>query len=273
MIIDLSKCHSCNNCFLACKDEFFENNFPPYSMAQPRHGQRWIDILHHERGQYPSVDVAYLPKPCMQCEDPDCLKAATNEAIYKRDDGIVIIDPVKAKGQKAVVDACPYGVIFWNDELDIPQKCTFCAHLLDDGWEKPRCVQACPTGAMEFVKIDDVAMKKMVETEKLEVFHPEYGMRPRVYYKNLYRFTKCFIAGNVALKDIDECAEGAKVSLKNGNGKVLSTVATNNYGDFRFDGLDVNSGPYQLEVEHTGYKKQALSVDLQESVVVSTIYL
>ena len=50
LIIDVAKCHDCNNCFLACKDEFFENDFAPFSLAQPRHGQRWMNIMRKERG-------------------------------------------------------------------------------------------------------------------------------------------------------------------------------------------------------------------------------
>jgi len=104
MIIDIAKCIDCNDCFLACKDEFVDNDWLPYAVSQPRHGQRWINIMRKERGQYPLVDVAYRPTPCMHCDDPDCLKAAENGAIYQRNDGIVIIDPVKAKGQRALVD-------------------------------------------------------------------------------------------------------------------------------------------------------------------------
>ena len=273
LIIDISKCHSCNNCFLACKDEFFENDFLPYSAAQPRHGHRWIDILRKERGQYPKVDVAYLPKSCMHCDDADCIKSAKNGAVYKRDDGIVIIDPLKAKGQKAVVDSCPYGVIFWNDELELPQKCTFCAHLLDEGWKIPKCVQVCPTGAMEFLHVEDSEMRQMVKSQNLETLHPEYNLEPRVYYKNFYRYNKCFIAGSVALKNTDECAEGAKITLKNASGKIIGTTVTNNYGDFKFDELEGKSGKYELEVEIAGYPLQKLDVDLEESIDIGTLFL
>lgn len=273
LIIDIAKCHDCNNCFLACKDEYYENDYPPYSSAQPRHGHRWIDILRKERGQYPKVDVSYLPLPCMHCDEADCIKAAEDEAIYKREDGIVIIDSLKAKGQKALVDSCPYGVIWWNEELDVPQKCTFCAHLLDDGWQEPRCVQACPTGAMEFLRIEETEVQRMIDSEKLEVLHPEYGLEPRVYYKNLYRFNKCFIAGSVALRDIDECAEGAKVTLNNGSGEIIDTAVTNNYGDFKIENLEEKSGRYTLDVVYPNYQKQELSVDLEESKDLGTIYL
>ena len=273
MVIDIAKCHDCNNCFLACKDEYYENDFPPYSLAQPRHSHRWIDILRKERGQHPKVDVSYLPLPCMHCDDADCIKAAGNEAIYKRDDGIVIIDPQKAKGQMALVDSCPYGVIWWNDELDVPQKCTFCAHLLDDGWDKPRCVQACPTGALEILLVEDSEMQRITEAEELEVWHPEYGLEPRVYYKNLYRYTRRFIAGSVALEDIDECAEGAQVTLKRGSEEVIGTAVTNNYGDFKFDNLDDKLDKISLEVAYPGYQMQELSVDLEDSLDIGTIFL
>ncbi len=84
----------------------------------------------------------------MQCEDPPCVKGSMDGAIYKRSDGIVIIDPEKSIGQKELISTCPYRVIYWNEERQIPQKCTFCAHLLDNGWHEPRCVDACPTGAI-----------------------------------------------------------------------------------------------------------------------------
>ena len=43
------------------------------------------------------IDVAYLPIPCMHCDNAPCIKAGSDGAITKREDGIVIIDPEKAK--------------------------------------------------------------------------------------------------------------------------------------------------------------------------------
>ena len=118
-------------------------------------GMNWIRVIERERGQYPVVKVAYTPITCMQCEDAPCIKAARNKAVYRRPDGIVIIDPVKAKGQKQIVTACPYRVIEWNEEKQIPQKCTLCAHMLDKGEKVPRCVESCPTDALVFGDLDD----------------------------------------------------------------------------------------------------------------------
>lgn len=273
LIIDVAKCHDCNNCFLSCKDEYIENDFPPYSVAQPRHGHRWINILRKERGQYPKVDVAYLPIPCMHCDDAPCIKAGKDGAVYKREDGIVIIDPEKAKGQRNIVDACPYGAVWWNDEKAVPQKCTFCVHLLESGWEKPRCVQACPTEALRVVCADETEMARIGEAENLEVYLPQYNTRPRVYYKNLYRYTKCFIAGSVALNDTDECAESARVTLIDAAKRRISEAKTNNYGDFKIENLDENSGKYTLEIIYRSYDEQILEVDLKTSVNVGTIFL
>ncbi len=267
LIIDVAQCHDCNNCFLACKDEYFENDFPPYSLAQPRHGHKWMDILRKERGQHPLVDVSYLPLPCMHCDNAPCL----GEAVYQRDDGIVLIDPQKAQGRKDILDLCPYGVIWWNEEKELPQKCTLCVHLLEDGWEQPRCVQACPTDALRMVHVQDSEMEELVKSENLQVYQPQHQTKPRVYYKNLYRYTRCLLSGSVALKDLDECAEGAKVALKNASGDVIATAVTNNYGDFKMD--DLKPGNYSLEVEYPGHQKQEQSVDMEDSLSVGVIFV
>ena len=274
MIIDIEKCEDCNNCFLACKDEHVGNDWPGYALSQPLHGQRWMDIMRKERGQYPLIDVAYRPTPCMHCDSAPCIKAAQNGAIYKRDDGIVIIDPEKSRGQKAVLDACPYDAIWWNEEKNLPQKCTFCAHLLAEGWKEPRCVQACPTGAMKFVAAENSEIKKMIDSENLEVLHPQYKTLPRVYYKNLYRFSRCFIGGSVAV-DVDgvsDCAQGANIKLIKDSKPIAETVS-DPFGDFKFDNLEENSGIYTLEIDYKDYQQKKVEVDLKQSVSVPDIIL
>jgi len=274
MIIDVAKCEDCNNCFLSCKDEHVDNDWPGYGASQPRHGHRWMNILRKERGRHPIIDVAYLPTLCMQCDNAPCIKVAKSGAIFKRKDGIVIIDPEKAKGQKDILKACPYESIWWNEGKDIPQKCSLCAHLLDEGWKEPRCIQACPTGALRLVYAEDSEMLKVIESEKLEALHPEYNTYPRVYYKNLYRFFRCFIGGSVAYdkSGIIDCAQGAEVTLIKDSKKVNKTV-TDNYGDFRFDNLEENSGRYVIEIVFERYGKKAIEVDLKTSVSAGTICL
>lgn len=274
MIIDVEKCEDCNNCFLACKDEHVDNDWPGITLSQPRHGHRWMNILRKERGQYPLIDVAYRPTPCMHCHQPPCARAAKNNAVIQRPDGIVLIDPDRSKGQKELVNACPYGAIWWNEALELPQKCTFCAHLLESGWRQPRCVQACPTGALQVVRKTSAQMDAIVEARSLEVLNPGLGARPRVYYQNLYRFTSCFISGSVAIEQngMVECMQGATVILSK-DGDQIDGMSTDAFGDFKFDRLKENSGVYQLEIQLPGKPAKELKVSVEQSVSLGTVML
>ena len=275
LVIDVEKCENCNNCFLSCKDEHVDNDWPGYTASQPDHGMSWMRIERKERGQYPFIDVAYLPIPCMHCDSAPCIKAAKDGAIYKRPDGIVMIDPVKSKGQQNVIKACPYGAIGWNEDLQIPQKCTLCAHLLDDGWKETRCVQSCPTGALSMGLVEEPEMRKIIQTERLEFYQPGYKTNPCVYYKSLYRFTRCFIGGSVAVRvnGKDECAEGAKVTLFNATKEKIGECMTDNYGDFKFDNLEENSGKYTLRLTYKDYEIKSIEVDLKTSFYMGTVFL
>jgi Fe-S-cluster-containing dehydrogenase component len=249
MIVDVERCNNCRGCFLAVKDEFTGNDFPGYAAEQPRQGHNWLDIKRKERGSYPIVDAHFMPVMCNHCDDAPCMKVAKNGAITKRADGIVIIDPVKAKGQKEIVDACPYGAVSWNEEKQIPQAWIFDAHLLDGGWKQTRAEQVCPTDALKSLKVDDAEMQRIAKAEGLEVLQPELGAKPSVYYKNLHFFDKCFVGGSIVahVSGVEECAAGAQVTLKKG-GSEVGRATTDTFGEFKIDMLEPNSGRYELEV-------------------------
>ena len=272
LVIDVATCFSCNACAVACHDEYHGNSFPGYAAEMPKHGQRWIDIRQREKGKFPMVEVAYLPVTCNHCDDAPCMKAAKDGAITKRPDGIVIIDPIKAKGQKQLVDACPYGAIHWNEEKELPQAWPFDAHLLDQGWTKTRGSQVCPTQAMRTLHVEDEQMQRIVREEGLQVLHPEFKTKPRIYYKNLDRFYKAFVGGSVAgmIDGVTECIEGARVVLRKGEG-MIGEAKTDTYGDFKFQGLDESSGDYQLEVIDTRFAAKTIKFDLKESIYLGTI--
>lgn len=272
MIVDAARCHDCNNCFMACKDEFVENDWSPYSLPQGAREQRWMNILRKEGGGFPLVKPAYLPLTCQHCDDAPCIKAAQNGAVYKREDGIVIIDPEKAKRQKFIVDACPYGAVFWNEETSVPQKCTLCAHLLDDGWDEPRCVQACPTDALSVRQVNDPELEKLLKENDLAFYRPELNTRPRVLFRNIELFTHEFIAGSVANRERDECVEGARVTLFRKDVKQADT-RTNNYGDFWIHGLEENSGEYCVTIEAEGFEAKTITVDFKQSANIGVVFL
>jgi Fe-S-cluster-containing dehydrogenase component len=221
-------------------------------MSQPDVGQFWIKVNEVERGSIPKVRVTYTPILCMHCEDAPCIEAATNGAVYRRSDGLVIIDPIKGVGQKQLVESCPYGAIYWNDVLGIPQKCTACAHILDgkDGVPSeypikvPRCVDSCPTGAIRFGEESD--LQNLIS--RAEVLYPEQETKPRVYYLNL---PKKFIAGEVFDPVADECLDGATVTatdLMNGN---IYSAQTDEFGDFWLENVEPDHS-YSVEIVRTG---------------------
>lgn len=265
-IVDVSRCIGCYACQISCKDEHCSNDWMPYAKPQPDTGQFWGKLNEYVRGNCPQVKITYIYQPCQHCANAACITACPIEGgIYRRDDGLVIIDPEKCSGCKACVDACPYGSIYFNDELDLAQKCTGCAHLLDrkdNVFKVPRCVDICGTGALKFGEEDEFT-DVVVRAEKL---HPEFGLAPRVYYLNL---PKKFIAGTVYIPESEEVAIGATCILT-GEGDKLTQV-TNDWGDFWFDGL--KTGTYSLTIEKGSRTKTIPNISTDKDVGLGDIAL
>ncbi len=274
LIIDVALCENCNNCTLAAKDELVGNDFPGYSAPHAAQGPGVIRIDRKVRGAAPMVDVAYVPRLCNHCDDAPCVKAG-NGAVRKREDGIVLIDPGLAKGRRDLVDACPYGAITWNEAQQSPQHWFFDAHLLDAGWQAPRCVGVCPTQAIEAVRCDDEVMAQRVQTQGLRPLHPEWGTKPRVHYRNLHRADRCFVGG-YAVAHVQgrlECLADAEAVLHVGEqefGRVRSDV----FGEFRFDGLAPHAGDCTLKISHATHGSAECAFQLaQDSIAMGDLLL
>jgi tetrathionate reductase subunit B len=252
LLIDLAICNGCHNCQIACKDEHVGNDWSPIAKPQPDTGQFWNKVVNLERGTVPKVQVTYHHSICQHCGDAPCIDACAAHAIYRRPDGVVIIDPQKCRGNQLCLEACPYeNVIYFNHDLNIAQKCTFCAHLLDRGWTETRCSDACPTGAFTFGDEDDPRIKEKLAAA--EALKPELPTRPRVYYLDL---PKKWIAGAVLDPQDDVCVEGATVTATNKETGATLTVSTDNYGDFWLRNLA--DGSYTILVEKPGYLAKKL---------------
>lgn len=264
-VLDIAKCIGCFNCLHACKDEHVGNDWSPVTLPQTLHAEYWLTTTEHVRGQHPMVDVAYITEPCNHCEQALCIEGGQG-AIYRREDGVVIIDPAKARGMGDMSSLCPYGRITYNSEQEISQKCTFCAHLLDEGWEQPRCVQACPLqGAWETRYCEPEEMAAEAEREGLAFAHPELAFTgPSVYYKNLHRINSMFLGGSVVRQDAgrDTCFSDCLVVLME-EGREIDSQKTDEWGEFKFDGL--RPGCYALSVQATGFVPLELVVELTDS--------
>lgn len=247
--LDLSVCNGCYCCQIACKDEHVANDWSPYAKPQPDTGQFWIGITEQIRGQVPKVKMTYIPKLCNHCDDAPCIEQCAYDAIEKRDDGLVLIHPDKCTGCKLCKDTCPHDAIYFNENLNLAQKCTGCAHLLDndDDWDVPRCVDQCPTDALRFGEEADFA--DFIKDAKF--LNPEAGTKSRVYYKNL---PKKFVAGTVYDPVEKEVIIGASCTLTDDETGETFSAVTDNFGDFWFRKL-ADDRTFTLDIEKNGVKE------------------
>jgi Fe-S-cluster-containing dehydrogenase component len=274
--IDVKRCINCSNCILATKDEYVGNVFPGYSAEQPPEGIETIKIVRHVRGEGSSTDISYIPKTCNHCDDAPCIKAAGDGSIYKRADGIVMIDPVKAKNRRELVDACPYGMILWNRQAAVPQNWNFDAHLLDAGWTEPRCAQACPTNAIRALKLDDEELAKRIEEEGLSTLNPELNTKPRVFYRGLNEVLCHLITGNiceVAGNGRQQNLAGVEVVLIDSAEGGERSTKTDAFGDFRFDGLTADVSTIEVRLRRNGMEIPIASRQRSGSLNLGTLYI
>ncbi len=257
LIVDLAKCNGCYNCQLACKDEHCDNDWSPIAAPQPQTGQFWCKMHERERGRVPFVKVDYRPEFCGHCDDCKLLEMAP-DCVYRNDEGFIVIDTEKAKGRKELVDACAEHLVFWNEDLQLAQKCTGCSHLLENGWSQPRCVDACPTGALRFGDEEDFA-EEIAQAQHLF----GQGEGSHVYYLNV---PKRAVAGIVANRAKGDVVIGAKVTISDAEGNEIAETETNELGSFKYAELDEK--PYKVKIEAEGYGSTVLDADCTEQDVV-----
>jgi len=288
---------------MACKDEYVGNDYPGYSAAQPDTqygyypdvtpvdtgaanpkvwvipGQLWMERVETVRGTFPNLKVTRYAFPCQMCDNAPCIPASTNNAVYKRPDGIVLIDPVLAYGpgdsslqslgNSQVPASCPYKKIYWNPVALIPQKCTFCAHLVDQG-QNPRCVDQCHMNAITFGDLDNPssAIAKLVVTANPQPLHPEFGTKPKVLYIGL---PKTFIMGKVVDSKSGAYLQGATVTSTDSSGNSVNTTV-DLYGDFTIDGL-TSGGSYTVTVALSNYVTLKQTVNLTTDTYLGSLQL
>jgi len=267
---------------MACKDEHCGHD-SALSAAQPMMGQKWIDVREWERGDSSRrVKTASVPTLCAHCKDPACMKAAKDGAVYKREGGVVIIDPEKSKGQKQIADACPIGVVYWNEELEIPQKCTMCAELLEDpeylsylgdrSLVKPRCVEACPNKALIFGDLDDPnsEISKLIASEKNT---PLPGLEDEKTLVKWLNVPTVYLAGTVYQpKELDEVLPGAVVKLTCRETGETWQTESNYFGDWEVEWLPKNKN-IEIVIEAKGYKPVTYSAFTDADHYVDMTYL
>lgn len=207
MVIDLRRCVGCHACTVSC---VAENKLPPGVVYRP--------VLDQEIGLYPNVTRRFMPRPCLQCEEPPCVPVCPVNATYARPDGIVAIDYEQCIGCRYCITACPYSArtfdVGFTYTADTPhqeeyellpnyeygteharvpggeespignaRKCHFCLHRLEQG-DLPMCVTTCIGIANYFGDLNDPdsLVSKMAAQANVVVLKEELGTKPKVVY-------------------------------------------------------------------------------------------
>jgi len=256
MLIDLKSCIGCRACMTACKC----NHDIPVGEYKGREYYR-IWPKEEELGRYPYVVRNFTPLLCMQCADPPCVEACPIPgAIYKREDGIILVDGEKCDGCRQCIRACPYDAIYFRGDKGVVDKCTFCFEMVDGGLQ-PECVKTCVSDAMFFGDIDDPESKvsKLIKRFDARPLHPEYGTKPSVYYTahaGRMRGTVWDPASQVPV-------QGATVTIEDSETGESFTTTTDADGVFFFWRLNIPR-IYNLGIEAEGYLPKKTLKDLVE---------
>lgn len=265
--MNVSRCNGCHSCQIACKDEHVGNNWMPYAWPQPEWGQFWCKVLVFERGSlgaaipgdknvrmHSNTRTDYVALLCQHCVNAPCISGCPYNAISTRADGIVWIDPKKCTGCQLCISTCPYGVIYYNAGLQLAQKCTGCAHLLDrESWKwGARCADNCCTEALQFGEESEL---NLTGTATL---YPEFGLTTRVKYLDL-PMGKRYVSGTVYNPSTNDVIEGATCTL---SGAGSGSITSDEWGDFWFDKL--SPGIYTITISASGKTKTVSNIDLTE---------
>ena len=217
MVIDLDRCSGCQTCMVACHAE---NNIPIIGPEESAKGRtiHWIELLPYIEGEYPHLKARLLPRPCMHCEHPACIKVCPVGATYQNEEGIVGIVYSRCIGCSYCTTACPYTVRGfnwyepkWPKEMrgslnrdvsvrkkGVVEKCSFCHHRLLKAKERakaenrelltddyiPACVQACPGNAIYFGDLNDPfsMVSKLSRERRAFKLLEDLGTEPKVIY-------------------------------------------------------------------------------------------
>ena len=214
MVIDLDRCTGCQACVMACKAE---NNVPAVGAKEAVRGRiiSWMQVLTEVDEHDPLGKVRFLPRPCLQCDDPPCTKVCPVYATYLDPEGIVAQIYARCIGCRFCMAACPYNAKYFNWRTyqkeapaqnpdvsvrpkGVVEKCTFCHHRLQKARERalaekremtpgeyvPACAEACPARAIIFGDLSDPGseVSRLAGSPRAFRLQEELGTKPKVIY-------------------------------------------------------------------------------------------
>ena len=147
IFIDPARCMGCRACETACAVE--------HSVSKNIFGAVLEKPLPVPRIRVVTVDgLLYTPMRCQHCRDAPCMNVCPTKAIHRSREGFVVLDPNKCIGCLMCVLACPFGHPRYDPDTKTVVKCDFCIERIRRG-EVPACVEACPTGALRYGRLEE----------------------------------------------------------------------------------------------------------------------
>ena len=139
--IDHDLCWGCKTCEVACKQE-----------NRAAGGIKLISVTEDgPRRVDDKLEFVFQVNLCRHCDDPPCADVCPEEAICKRDDGIVVMDYDLCTGCQACIDACPYDAISYDHDQNIASKCNLCHHRIDQGLIPACADNVCLAHCIDFI--------------------------------------------------------------------------------------------------------------------------
>lgn len=109
------------------------------------------DIDTQGFAEFERTFMLYVPRLCEHCLHPACIPSCPSGAIYKRKDGVVLINQDRCRGWRQCISACPYKKIYFNYKRMKSEKCVFCYPRIEDG-QPTVCSETC-VGRMRYLGV------------------------------------------------------------------------------------------------------------------------
>lgn len=163
VVADPNICAGCRRCESACTGYNHGKAQPSISNVKVNRNLSFgaKTVSGGLRGDGIFGNFRVVQDTCRQCPHPvPCQVACPNDAIeVVAPNNARVVNEEKCVGCGICVSACPWEML----ALDGPalgaatksHKCTLCSEAMAGGQERPNCVEACITGALQFVAWSD----------------------------------------------------------------------------------------------------------------------
>lgn len=158
IVVNIKKCLACKSCEIACAMVHSHSEALEEAIAKSPKPQRMITV--ETAGEFG------LPIQCRHCQDAQCIEICPTGAIYRdSEQAPVVVDEQLCIGCKMCMLICPFGILQIDKKGRAIIKCDMCLERMDKGQE-PACVEACPTGALKLISLEEVTKSKRREVSK-----------------------------------------------------------------------------------------------------------